>query len=311
MSVFTERNPTLRGFAVTRSLRVAAYVCLFALTAIPGSAAAQNRSASPDQNIQPGQLVREMVHNELEGQKNDHTQWRYRELSQQDGKPQELRDVFDTKDGDISRLLAVNGVPLSASQQAKENERIQKLIGDPDQIRKELKKRSDDVQNEREMLKMLPDAFRYRYVSTQGDLIELKFTPDPSFHAPNRQAQVFHAMEGKIWIDARQKRLARIDGVLMSEVKFFDGLLGHLDKGGTFSVMQKDEGDGHWEMTRLNVGMTGRALFFKTIAVQQKESFTDYRQIPENTTIHQAAELLEKDSATSAEAQSAESAAGQ
>jgi hypothetical protein len=71
-------------------------------------------------------------------------------------------------------------------------------------------------------------------------------------------------------VDANQKRLAEISGKLMSEVKSGGGVLGHLDRGGTFLVKQQDLGSGHWEITMLDVQMIGKALFFKTIDVAEK-----------------------------------------
>jgi len=53
-------------------------------------------------------------------------------------------------------------------------------------------------------------------------------------------------------------------------VKFGGGLLGHLHPGGTLDVKQAEVAPGYWELTVLNVHMKGKALFFKTIAVNQK-----------------------------------------
>jgi hypothetical protein len=75
-------------------------------------------------------------------------------------------------------------------------------------------------------------------------------------------------MEGTVWLDMEQKRLVRMSGVLTSDVKFGWGVLGHLAKGGTFVVEQREVGKGHWELTRLDVDMNGKALFFKTIEVK-------------------------------------------
>jgi hypothetical protein len=41
-------------------------------------------------------------------------------------------------------------------------------------------------------------------------------------------------MEGTVWVDDKENRLAEISGRLIDEVKFGSGFLGHLDKGGTF-----------------------------------------------------------------------------
>jgi hypothetical protein len=93
-------------------------------------------------------------------------------------------------------------------------------------------------------------------------------------------------------VDPLNHRLAEIQGKLVTKVKFWDGLLGHLDKGGTFVVKQKNVGGGHWEMTELNVQMDGKALFFKTIAVREKEIYSDFHPLPEQTTLKQAGPLL-------------------
>jgi hypothetical protein len=112
---------------------------------------------------------------------------------------------------------------------------------------------------------------------------------------PNtRQEEVFHHLEGMMWIDPEQKQLARIDGELTSEVKFAGGLLGHLDKGGVFSVRFRQVDSRQWLMAALQVNMSGRALLFKTISVQEEREFEDYRRLPSNFTLREAAELLEK-----------------
>jgi hypothetical protein len=93
-------------------------------------------------------------------------------------------------------------------------------------------------------------------------------------------------------------RLAGLDGCMTSEVKFMGGLLGHLDKGGTVSLRQKDVGSGHWEITLLHVQMNGKAVLFKTIAVREREEYTDFQPVPNSTTPEKAAELLKEDTAS-------------
>jgi hypothetical protein len=138
----------------------------------------------------------------------------------------------------------------------------------------------------------LPNAFIYHYSGQQGNVIKLDFTPNPSFKPQEREGDVFHHMQGHVWIDGEQKRLERLDGRLMSEVKFGGGFLGHLAKGGTFVFEQKDVGDHHWEMTQLTVNMNGRVLFFKTIAVHQDEKHTDFKSVPTGVTLAEAVKML-------------------
>src|SRR5262249_27903444 len=85
------------------------------------------------------------------------------------------------------------------------------------------------------------------------------------------------------------------------DVNFGWGILGHLNKGGTFSVKQKDVGDNHWEPVSEEVNMNGRAVLFKTISRKQKQTRTDFRRVPSDITIQQAYHILQQDagSATS------------
>ena len=92
-----------------------------------------------------------------------------------------------------------------------------------------------------------------------------QFRPNPAFHPTSHESEVFHYMEGTMLVDRKQHRLAALEGRLTSEVTFWRGVLGHMDKGGTFVVRQRNVGGGHWEMTSLDVQMDGKALFFKTI----------------------------------------------
>ena len=78
------------------------------------------------------------------------------------------------------------------------------------------------------------------------------------------------------------------------EVKFGGGLLGHLNAGGQFEVKQTEIAPGFWELTLLNVDMKGKALFFKTISVQQKACRSDFHQISDDLTLAEGANLLRK-----------------
>ena len=120
------------------------------------------------------------------------------------------------------------------------------------------------------------------------------FFPNPRYTAPNRELQVFRSLGGKMWIDRASRRLARMDGALFEDVTFGWGLLGRLNKGGTFSVVQSRVSDDHWEVVGLDVKMTGHAVIFKSINVKQSQRLTDFRRMSDALTISEAYQLLEK-----------------
>jgi hypothetical protein len=263
-----------------------------ALLVIVGQSIGAPASALPVKlQLDAGRLAREVFENEVQAQINDQSLWSYRQVKEEQGK-KKVFAVCETNDGEIDRLLEVNGQELNPNQRQAEDQRIQKMLDDPDQMRQQQKKSAEDGKQERELLRMFPEAFRFQYAGMQGNLIKLTFSPNPEFRPSNRAAQVFHHMEGSLLVDGEQKRLAEIEGRLTSSVKFGWGLLGHLDKGGTFLVDQQDMGSGHWQLTTLDVEMNGKALFFKTIAVREKELNTDFQQVPESIRPRQAFELL-------------------
>ena len=247
----------------------------------------------------PNVFAHDVLRNELESQRNDHSLWSFHERKVEDGK-EKLFAVCQTRHGEIDRLIAINGQTLDPRQAQAENRRIQNLVAHPDELHQKQKKQREDGDRAEKLLTAFPDAFRFQYDGTQGDLVRLKFTPNPKFHPSDRAEQVFHHMEGSLLLDAKQKRLAAIDGHLTSEVKFGGGLFGHLNQGGTFTVRQQEVDSGSWVITEMRVQMSGKALFFKTISVQENQTYTDFKPVPAETTLERAAELVEHDGEQSA-----------
>ena len=73
--------------------------------------------------------------------------------------------------------------------------------------------------NAEAFFKMIPDALTFIYAGRDGDLIKLSYRPNPSFQPPSREARVFHKMQGGMWVHETQRRLVRMLGQLMANVK--------------------------------------------------------------------------------------------
>ena len=249
------------------------------------------QSPPGSQDMSANELVRRVVDNELKFQDEDHAQWAYRQEKEEAGKKQ-IKRIIETKDGALSRLLSINDHLLTAKQLQKENQRIHALVSNPAEQRKLQRARNTETEPGRRLFKMLPDAFVFNYAGREGDLIKLSFRPNQNFQPPSLEARVFHDMEGEVWVDVKQERLAAMNGRLMEDVKFGGGLLGHLNKGGHFEVRQAEVAAGHWEMAAMAVDMKGKALLFKTINVQQTETRSDFQPVADDLTLTQAADIL-------------------
>jgi hypothetical protein len=243
------------------------------------------------EEVSPNKLLRVVLNNELDAQAKDHSLWMYRMTSRVSGH-ERTKAVIENKDCDLEELLEIDGRPVPPAEQRKEDARIQKLLNNPQEQRKQREDQARDSQKAQHFLRILPDAVTASYSKQEADLTELNFAPNPKYRPSSHEEQVFHAMEGKIWLNTKENRLAEIDGHLLYTVKFAGGWLGHLDKGGSFQVKQTEVAPGHWEVTLLHVAMQGKALFFKTIAVQEDESYRDFQKVGDNLPIAQAAKQL-------------------
>jgi len=282
---------TCHALASSLAVRLIRSAVPLTLTIILLGVSARPQSV-PSSQVSANDLAQRVVTNELTFQ-DDHTNWMYRLEKEQYGKKQ-VEEIVETKEGSLSRLLSINDRPLTAKQQLEEDQRVRELTISPSAQQKLRRALDAETLQGRRLFKMLPDAFVFSYAGGDGNLVKLSFRPNPSFHAPSLEARVFHDMEGEMWVDCKQERLAGFDGHLTQTVKFGFGLLGHLDKGGHFEVRQAEVVPGHWDMTTLSLEMTGKALLFATIGVQKRENHRDFHRVADDLTLTQAADILNR-----------------
>jgi hypothetical protein len=80
-------------------------------------------------------------------------------------------------------------------------------------------------------------------------------------------------------------------GSLTEDFRIGFGILGKLNKGGTFDIERREVGPGFWEITETHVHIGGHALFFKTIGQQEDDVKTDWKPSPAKD-MKEAARLL-------------------
>jgi hypothetical protein len=264
------------------------YVPVLFLSAVSALAA-----APPQQNLSPNDLMRKVVQHELDAQKNDHSLWMYRDRVNIPAPPKQ-KLVVETHHGQLTCLEEVDGRPLTPDQKMAERRRIHDFVTNASaQQNAQQASRSDD-QKSTELFSILPDAFLFQFAGKNGDNEKLSFVPNPNFRSHSMEAYVFHKMDGYVIVNTKEYRLVEIAGTLTHGVQFFGGLLGHLDPGGTFDVRMTEVAPGIWNIARMKVNMRGKVLFFKTIGDQEDETRSDFRQVPDGTTLSQAEQMLLK-----------------
>lgn len=262
--------------------------CGLAILVVVCGLAAQ--AATP--SIPASQLIAEVVKNELADRGRPDV-WLYH-VEHRQALYTESRIQADTKYGPIYRVLARGGVPLTPEQQRVEDDRINSLLLNTSLQAKNRQQHLDDEKHLENLIALMPTGFLYDYDGGDDNLVRIKFRPDPNFDPPTYEARVFHGLTGTILVDPDQKRIARMEGTLQQPIEFGYGILGKLEKGGTFEFRRVRATDKRWKTSWVELHILGRIALFKSIAKEQKEVRSDFRELPLDTTLQQAKALLYK-----------------
>jgi hypothetical protein len=276
-----------------RPIAVYLFAVISGVFAATSTAPAQTVGKTSSPVLNPEQLIRDTVYNEL----HDHDQHGYWQYTIHKKTASELVSLeqIETTNGPIHRLIAVNGEPLTPQRRHDEDVRLEELLSDSSKQRKVREQYLDDEKRIERIMQLLPIAFLYQYEGMEGENYCLSFRPNPAFHPPTIEARVFHAMQGKVYVNAQWKRLARLDGHLMDNIDFGYGLLGRLNKGGWFSLERTRANETDWKTEMLEIHVSGRAVLFKTIAKDTHEERSGFREVPRNITISEAKRMLDSE----------------
>ncbi len=288
-------NARLRGgiqpYAVTISvLKPAVLIRRFGLIAVL-LAFTSSLAIASDLPKDARTYVREVVTNELAADASDHSRWMYRDENSAPNN-NTVKIVIQTAQGDLSKTLERDGRPLTQEQQKADEQRMDAFVQDASLQQRQKQDHQRDAEKANALTKMLPDAFLWTFAGENGAEATLHFKPDPQFDAPTREARVFAAMQGTMVINTEQKRIQELKGALTRDVNFGYGLLGKLQKGGTFEIERQEIAPRIWAITATHVHIHGHALIFKSISEEQDEVTSHYHPTPPSLSLDAAAKML-------------------
>lgn len=263
-----------------------------------------------DQKIDAKDLATRALANEVTMVSHDGMYLRYR-LRKVEDKGDSLRDVIESKEGTVARLIQRNGRPLTPEEDQAELVRMNAMLAHPGDFTRHQRKEQAEMGRAQALLRLVPQALIFEVASPQQPLpgasaldptiIELTFRPNPAFRPPTFEAQVLKAVVGRVWINRQAQENVRVEANIASDAAFGWGLLGKLYKGGSVTLDLADAGGRHWIMTRLRESLTVRALF-KTINLNVKEDLGYFTTLPTAMSYQDAIRVLEKGPAGNANA---------
>lgn len=262
---------------------------------LPLAAAGQAAPALAPADAQA--LVERALANELRAAQDTGHPVRYR-LRKTSPRLTSTKLMVETSQGLVARLVAIDGQPLSAVDEQKEQSRLDGLLSDPSRQRHRKQGEDADAGRALKVLRALPKAFLYEYAGTQANpdapgssLVKFTFKPNPKFNPPDLETQTLTVMTGEILIDPVQERVAHLEGRLEQDVDFGWGILGRLNKGGWIAIEQAGVGGGAWHVVRLKMEMSGR-VFFKAKVFDTAEEESDFSPLPVGLGYEKAIEML-------------------
>jgi len=134
-----------------------------------------------------GELIHAVAENELKDRVQE-LKWMY-VIEKRVGSQSLTEEQVETTHGPIYRVLAMDGMPLTADQHQKDDARIRLLLQDTSQQSKLKKQYDDDERMLETLLRVMPNAFLYDYDGVVGDMVRLKFRPDPYYKPSTYEAR--------------------------------------------------------------------------------------------------------------------------
>jgi hypothetical protein len=242
-------------------------------------------------------LVKKALAAEMRGAQNSQHPMRYR-LRKSSPRLTSTKNIFETRDGAVARLIAINDSQLSQADEQNEQARLDLLLSDPSRQRHRKQSENEDASRALKILRLLPEAFLFEHSGNgdgpSGQVEKFSFKPNPHFYPPDLETQVLTALSGEIWVDVAQERVTHLGGHLMHDVDFGWGILGQLKKGGLIVIDQADVGDHQWRIVHFKMTMSGRVVFM-TKVFDTTEDETQFEPVPVGLSYQQAIQKLRED----------------
>jgi hypothetical protein len=199
----------------------------------------------------------------------------------------QVRDVIESKDGTVARLILKDGKPLTPEEDKGERQRLNDMIASPAGYAKHVKNGESEKAMADKLVPLMPDAMINTYTPGQpqsgrnGGALEivLDYKPNPKFVPPNTEAQALTGLEGRVWIDAKTRYVVRMEGTVFRSVNFGWGVLAHIYPGGKLVLDQANVGGNRWIFTDFSMQLSVRALMVKRLDIHSSAKASDYRTL--------------------------------
>ncbi len=247
-------------------------------------------SANGPLSVAPKQWATDAALNELKVIDYGRSYLRYRERTR-NVHGDLTRDVIESKDGTVARLILKEGRALTTEEDAAEHDRLQAMIDSPSAYAKHVKSDASGKKMGADLIKLMPDAMIFAYTPGQPQRagreihpddppeIVMDYKPNPAWTPPNTTAEALVGIEGRVWVDARTHFLTRMEGTVFRPVNV-GWFLAHIYPGGHLTFEQTQVHDQRWIFTHFTEHIDLRVLI-KNLKEDSDIEASNFSQVPE------------------------------
>jgi hypothetical protein len=201
-------------------------------------------------------------------------------------------DVFWVEGVPVRRMTKKNGKDLSAEEQKKESEEIDKEVAKAKERRakadakgKESTPRGDDEITVSRLLELGSFTNARRVQMNGRDTIAVDFAGDPKAKTRNRGEDVIRDLVGTAWVDEQDKVLVKAQGHFVNNFKIGGGIVANIQKGTSFGMEQRKVNDEVWLPAMIEGQGSARALLFFSFNGSLQAVESGYRKFKATSTI--------------------------
>ncbi len=199
----------------------------------------------------------------------------------------------------VLRHVAHNDQPLSPKDQAKEEDRIQKIMrkrqGENEKQRQERLAKAEKSREEgRAFVREIPNAFELQLVgedSVDGRAAYvIAATPRPGYKPSQPHAGILRNFKGRLWIEKSSYTWLKVDAEAVKTVSV-GWLLARLHPGSRLQFEQTWVNDEVWLPHHVRLRLDGRVFLVKGINMDVDITYRDYRKFRVDTKISSPTEV--------------------
>lgn len=272
---------------------------------------------SPNPPLAPGtltqdqikQLINKVAENDIENDKRQHnyTYTQRVEEHKLDGKGElkstetKTREIMMLYGEQVGRLVEKNDKPLSEKDQAKEEERIQKIIEKrknetDEQRRKRLEREEKDREHDREFVRDVSEAYNFRLATIQQldgrDTYVIDADPRPGFEPHHKDARLLPKFRFRVWIDTAELQWVKLDAQCVDTVSW-GVFLARLHKGSRVVIENTHVNDEVWLPRHVDVKVDARLALLKNFNEDIDVTYRDYKKFRTDAKIVGVGEVQE------------------